>query len=290
VFSSLLATLVSDLLTLGFMASVTHNIDKVVKRLDILQRRQLPFAAKQTVKEIGFQLAKKHLPAYMKAVFDNPVPLTTKSISYKVKSNFEVELSVRSDVGKGNAPANYLAPVAMSVEDDRAYLTKFSRFVERAGVNTERPYPVPVKENLAKNRYGNVSQGEYSKVWSGLNSSLMRSIKKSDLNPSLRFGSQPRRLVGFNRNNNFRYFSKNSAGQIYMGGAIQAPPTKNSLFDRIGSGIYRIKGKDNLQLLFTYAKSHPTVPKVFDYYGTVEKFVVNRADRFLERNIVRALR
>ena len=158
-FARALATLGADLLALGFMASVTHNIDKVVKRLDILQRRQLPFAARQTVKEIGFQLAKKHVPAYMNAVFDRPVPLTTKSVSYKVKSNFEVELNVRSDVSKGNAPANYLAPVAMSVEDDKAYLTKFSRFIQKSGINPENPYPIPVKQNLAKNRYGNVSQG-----------------------------------------------------------------------------------------------------------------------------------
>ena len=282
-FLSPLATLGSDLLALGFMASVTHNIDKVVKRLDVLQRRQLPFAAKQTVKEIGFQLAKNHLPAYMKAVFDNPVPLTTKSISYKVKSNFEVELSVRSDVGKGNAPANYLAPVAMSVEDDKAYLTKFSRFIQKSGINPENPYPIPVKENLAKNRYGNVSQGEYSKVWSGLNSSLVRSRKKSDLDRSISFGGAERRMVGFNRDSNFRYFSKPDY-------RMRSTSYRQSSLFGLGDGIYRVKGRNNLQLLFTYAKSHPTVPKVFDYYGTVEKFVANRADRFLERNIVRAMR
>ncbi len=283
-FARALATLGADLLALGFMASVTHNIDKVVKRLDILQRRQLPFAARQTVKEIGFQLAKKHVPAYMNAVFDRPVPLTTKSVSYKVKSNFEVELNVRSDVSKGNAPANYLAPVAMSVEDDKAYLTKFSRFIQKSGINPENPYPIPVKQNLAKNRYGNVSQGEYSKVWSGLTvGSLIRTIKKSDLDSSISFGGAERRMVGFNRDNNFRYFSKpdyrmrgTSYRQLNMLG--------------LGDGIYRVKGRNNLQLLFTYAKSHPTAPKVFDYYGTVEKFVVNRADRFLERNIVRAMR
>lgn len=220
----------------------------------------------------------------MRAVFDNPNLFTQRSLLYKVVSNYEVQLTFKQNVGKGNDPARYLYPVTKGLPGNQAYATKFTRFVQSAGAASRSEYPIPVKENLNKNSYGKVSQGEYSKTWSGLTTSLARSRKKSQLDSSLSFGGQKRRLVGFNRNNNFRYFSKNNAGQVYMGGAIQSPPSKGSLFDKVGAGIYRIKG-DNLQLLFTYAKRKPTVPKVFDYYGFVEKNLRFRIGPMLSQNL-----
>ena len=115
------------------------------------------------------------------------------------------------------------------------------------------------------------------------------SRSKKDLDESISFGGQRRRMGGFNRNNNFRYFSKNRAGQIYMSGAIQSPPAKDSLFDIIKPGIYRIKS-NNLQLLFTYALSpKPEVPQIFDYYGFVTRTLQREADPILRSFLSRYL-
>lgn len=269
---------------------ITHNIDLVVKDLTAFQRTVLPRAAKSTVHKLGFELSKRYLPGYMKTVFKNPNNFTLRSVSYKVVSNYEVQLSFRENVPKGNDPARYLYPVLKEGGGGKkpAYATKFTRFVHSAGIASKNEYPVPVAENLAKNAYGKVSQGEYSKVWSGLTSSLARSRKKSDLNPGLSYGGRPQRMVGFNRNNNFRYFSKNRADQIYMGASIQKPPAKGSLFDKVRPGIYRIKS-NNLQLLFTYAKSQPMVPQIFDYYGFVTRTLQREADPILRSYLSRYL-
>lgn len=265
-------------------AAITHNIDAVVKGLTSYQRVDLPKAARRTVNQFGYDFAKRYVPGYMKAVFQRPNNLTLRSLNYKVVSNYEVHFDFRQNVPKGNDPARYLYPVTKGLPGNQAYATKFTRFVQSAGAASKSEYPIPVKENLNKNSYGKVSQGEYSKTWSGLTTSLARSRSKSQLDASLSFGGQKRRLVGFNRNNNFRYFSKNNSGQIFMGGAIQRPPSKGSLFDTVGAGIYRIKS-DNLQLLFTYARQQPTVPKIFDYYGFAEKTVKFRLGAMLSRNL-----
>ena len=82
------------------MADVlTHNIDQIVNRLTTFQRTALPKATRRTVSQLGFDLARKDLPQYMQAVFDNPVPFTLNSLKhptgYKVVSNYEVQLNFR---------------------------------------------------------------------------------------------------------------------------------------------------------------------------------------------------
>ena len=220
---------------------------------------------------LGFALARRDVPGYMKAVFNNPNTFTLRSLKYKVVSPYEVQLTFDQNVPKGNDPARYLYPVTKGLPGNEAYATKFTRFVHSAGIVPRDRYPIPVKENLKKNSYGKVSQGEYSKTWSGLNTSLPKSRSKSQLNKGLK---------GFNRAANFRYFSipdnRNLGGRSSRQG---------NLFD-LGEGIYRIKGRSNLQLLFTYAKRKPTVPKIFDYYGFVEKHVA----AYVPRELVRHLR
>ena len=267
-------------------AVITHNIDQVVKSLTIYQRTKLPKAARTFVNRIGYDMAKKYLPDHMNTVFESPNLLTLRSVEYKVVSNYEVQLSFRQNIGKGNDPARYLYPVLNEGGGGKkpAYSTKFTQFVHSAGIVPRDRYPVPVKGNLRKNSYGKVSQGEYSKIWSGLNTSLVKSRSRRDLDKSISFGGAPRRMSGFNRGNNFRYFS------IPDNRNFRGPGTRQtSLFD-LSDGIYRVKGRNNLQLLFTYAKSQPRVPPVFDYYGFVERALVSKAPGTFRRALAEALR
>lgn len=236
---------------------ITHNIDEVIKGLTTFQRTALPRAAKSTVHKLGYELSKRYLPGYMKTVFKNPNNFTLRSVSYKVVSNYEVQLSFRQNVPKGNDPARYLYPVLKEGGGGKkpAYETKFTRYLHAAGIAPRNLYPVPFKDNLSKNSYGKVSQGEYSKVWSGL---------------------QTTKGAG-KTGRGFRYFSKpdnRNRGRIKS--------RQGSFFD-LPDGIYRVKGRGagGVQLLFTYAKSQPMVPQIFDYYGFVTKTVKFRGDRIL---------
>lgn len=248
-------------------AAITHNIDAVVKGLTTYQRVDLPKATRRTINQFGYDFAKRYVPGYMKAVFQRPNNLTLRSLNYKVVSNYEVHFDFRQNVPKGNDPARYLYPVTKGLPGNQAYSTKFTRFVQSAGIVPRNRYPIPVKENLNKNSYGKVSQGEYSRVWTGLITSRPKRRQKSEFGP------------GFNPQSNWRYFSIPDNRNLGGGSSRQG-----SLFD-LGEGIYRVKGKSNLQLLFTYAKSQPRVPEIFDYYGFAEKTVKFRLGAMLSRNL-----
>ena len=240
---------------------ITHNIDQIVNRLTTLQRADLPRAARRTVNQLGFDLAKRYLPEYMKTVFESPNNLTMRSVEYDTVSNYEVQLSFRQDIGKGNDPARYLYPVAKTGGAGKkpAYQTKFTRYLHAAGIAPRDFYPVPFKQNLSKNSYGKVSQGEYSKVWRGL---------------------QTTKGAG-KTGRGFRYFSKPDNRNRSL-----IRTRQGSLFD-LPDGIYRVKGRgaSGVQLLFTYAREQPRVSQIFDYKGFVEKTVAFRVGPMLRRNL-----
>jgi len=232
-------------------AALKVDVDDAIKKLNLVQRTQIPFASKRTLQKLGKLIAKDKVPAHMKEVFKNPNNLTLKSLNFKMVGNYEVKLDFISNVPKGNAPANYLAPVTRGVKGNQAYETKFSRFVKKAGIVPSNFYPIPFKPNLSKNSHGKVSQGVYSKTWSGL---------------------QTTKGAG-KTGRGFRYFSvpdnRNRRG-------ISA--RQGSLFD-LPKGIYRVKGRGTggIQLLFTYAERPPTVPKIFNYYGIARTSVAKDA-------------
>ena len=78
--------------------SVTHNIDSITAKLDLLpKKRHVPYAARTTTKRLGFQLSRKDIPTYMKGQFRKPVPFTTGSVFYNAISDYEVEISINRD-------------------------------------------------------------------------------------------------------------------------------------------------------------------------------------------------
>jgi hypothetical protein len=244
-------------------AALKVEVDGLIKQLTFIEKTQIPFACKLTVRRLAKAVAKKDIPAHMKQVFQAPNSLTLRSLNYKVISNHEARLDFIEDVKKGNSPTNYLAPVTkppLGPSSTKAYETKFSRFVKKAGIVPRNFYPIPVKENLSKNSLGKVSQGEYSKAWSGLNAASSKGSRKD------RYFSIP--------DNRMRGIGKKQL----------------SLFG-LPNGIYRVKGKNNVQLLFTYAtKSAPQVPKIFDPYGVAQEKVAKRAPGIFRDALRQALK
>ncbi len=219
-------------------ATITHNIDAVLKGLDLYARTKVPKAARVAIGRLGFDIANKFVPDRMNMVFERPNQFTLKSLNYKVVSNYAVQLDFRKDVGKGNDPARYLYPSTVGAP---AYETKFSRYLHAAGIAPANYYPIPVRSNLKLNSYGKPSQGEYTKAWNGLQSrygmkskGAYRYFSVPDMRPGGQSGGLRFRSVGARRN-------------------------------PLGNGIYRVKGSSakgtlDLQLLFTYAKSKPRTP------------------------------
>ena len=252
--------------------TIEHNIDNVVKQLDIYQKSVLPKAAKTALNVMAYDLAKKHVPNYMRQVFRAPVNWTLKSVHYKVISSYEAKLYINRDPSKGNDPAYYLNPVLKEGGGQPAYETRFPRFVQKAGITSM--YPIPIRENVSKG-------GHYSAVKQGLISSRPKSYRKKDMDSSLSFGGQKRRMVGFRRGNADRYFSVPDNRAM---SALGRHGGKNPLTD----GIYRIKGNDptTLTKMFTYSPTVPTVPPIFDYFGFVGS-VVDRSFEALLREQLR---
>jgi len=240
--------------------TVTHNIDSVVKQLGIVRSRHIPYAARTTMSRLGFQLSKKDVPQLMRGSFRKPVPFTTGSVFYNRLDDYQVEISINRDKeAKKNDPKFYLRPTVPG-QSNLAYDTRFTQFLHRGNIVPRTLRPVPIKGNpgMKLNAYGNVRPSEYSRIVSGL--------------------KKPRN----EKSRNFRYFSKPDL-------RTPRPPRKGSLYDKIGQGVYRIKGygpRPTLQKLMSYTDRPISLEnQSFNYYGYVEK----RAHEYIPKEFGRLL-
>ena len=245
--------------------SVTHNIDSITRKLNFLQKRHVPYAARTTTKRLGYQLSKKDIPTYMKGVFQNPVPFTLGSVFYHPISDYEVEISINRDkVAKKNDPKFYLNPTIPG-QSSTVYDTRFTQFLHRGNIVPRTVRPVPIKGNpgMKLNRYGNVRPSEYSRIVTGL--------------------KKPRN----EKTRNFRYVS-------VPDNRTPKPPRRGSLFSKIGQGIYRIKcSSENLTLqkLMSYTRRPLTLKnQSFNYYNYVQDYSHAYIPREFSRHLAHALR
>lgn len=240
--------------------SIEFDAQALTGQLNVLQKVQIPFAANQALKQLGFEL-RGELAKYMGDVFENPVPFTLRSPRYAV-DGLTLTVSISKDGAKGQDPARYLYPV--STDDGGggkpAYITRFARAIKGIGVVDGTYYPVPYLKGrgVRVNAYGNMTPGQYQQVLAGLKAENGR--------------------TGGKRGTSWRYFSvpdqRSSRGQ--RGG-------------RLKPGIYRAKSTD-VQMLFGYARQQPTVPGIFDFAGTVERKAEKLLPSLLSKALENALR
>ena len=86
---------------------VEFDVEKLLGPLNILQKANFGYAAKQSLKVLGFKAAKTYLPDEMSRRFDSAVPYTKRSVRYGVEGQ-TLTLSINPEDQKGNAPAKYL--------------------------------------------------------------------------------------------------------------------------------------------------------------------------------------
>ena len=92
-------------------ASITFNIDKLIKKLDIIQKSHLPKAVEQALKSFGFD-ARELLQKEMKDRYREVTPYSLRSPYFR-QDGLTLLIGI-SDKGRGVSPRSYLGPTDSS--------------------------------------------------------------------------------------------------------------------------------------------------------------------------------
>lgn len=249
------------------MFTIEANISKEIQKLNRFQRLAIPEAQKKTFYKFGFVHKNRNMPEYMRKVFKNPVPFTLKSVLYKVYDENSMAFFIRKNVPKANDPAKYLYPVSKEAVSKTAYETKFSYWLRNySGLDAlKNRYPIPVLTSPAvKKRNGRMAASQYTQVKAGLE----------------KFAKGGGKVKG----NAYRYYALPSKS---------GKKTSRIGTSRIGnastSGIFRVKGKGNPELLFTLARIRPSVPTRFDFRLATQQKVNSQISSIFKMELKKVL-
>lgn len=233
--------------------NIEWDVEDLIGKVNVIEKVQLPYATQQALKRFGYLFAKEQVKREMQDAFNNPVPLTLNSVSYDAQG-YEVTFRVKQRVDKGNAPGKYLYPV--SAEDGKGrksiYETRFTRGLRKQGIVGDDYWPVPFLDGrgVRTNAYGRMSQGQYQQTLEGL-----------------------KRGTG---TGGYRYISV-------------PDQRKKRQTTTLKPGIYRIKGRNDVQMLFTYARRQPTVPAIFDMRQYALDYGAEILPSLLSKSLQRAM-
>jgi len=211
------------------MQSIKWDVEDLIGKLNIVQKTQIPYAGAQAMKRFAYLFSREQVPKEMQDVFRAPVPLTLKSVKYKA-DGLTATFTVKQKVPKGNAPGKYLYPVSSEDASGRKpiYDTRFTNGLRKKGIVGDGYWPVPFLSGRGVSiTNGRMRPGQYGDVLRGLD-------RKEPGKGGYRYISIP----------------DNRSRRPASGG--------------LSDGIYRIKGRNDVQMLFTYARTQPTVPTIFD--------------------------
>ena len=89
-------------------ASITFNVDKLIRKLDIIQKSHLPKASEQALKSLGFDL-REVLQEEMQREYESPSAWTLRSPFFR-QEGMTLTVGVSDKARSGLSPAQYLAP------------------------------------------------------------------------------------------------------------------------------------------------------------------------------------
>ena len=127
-------------------ASITFNVDRLIRKLDILQKSHLPKAAEQALKSFGFD-ARELLQMEMKDKYREVTPYSLRSPFFR-QDGLTLLIGI-SDKGRGVSPRSYLGPTDSSRGAGRNEVqpTSFAGALRaRYGIDQ---IPVPVRSSRA---------------------------------------------------------------------------------------------------------------------------------------------
>ena len=89
-------------------ASITFNVDSLIRKLDIIQRSHLPKASEQALKCLGFDL-REVLQKKMEQQYQSPSAYSLRSPFFR-QEGLTVTVGISDRSRSGLSPAQYLAP------------------------------------------------------------------------------------------------------------------------------------------------------------------------------------
>ena len=92
-------------------ASITFNVDSLIRKLDIIQKSHLPKASEQALKSLGFEL-REILQDEMRREYESPSAYTLGSLFFK-QDGMTLTVGVSDNSRSGLSPSQYLAPRQM---------------------------------------------------------------------------------------------------------------------------------------------------------------------------------
>ena len=89
-------------------ASITFNVDKLIRKLDIIEKSHLPKAAEQALKSFGFD-ARELLQREMQREYESPSAYTLRSPYFR-QDGMTLTVGISDRSNGGLSPSQYLAP------------------------------------------------------------------------------------------------------------------------------------------------------------------------------------
>jgi hypothetical protein len=138
--------------------TIEFDVERIFRRLNVLEGTQIKYAAKRSLQRFGFE-AQQHLGLQMAGRFENPVSYTLGSARYDPRliedqGSVALRLYINPDGSKGTAPATYLYPTDRGSGDSTAYTTRFGKGLSKIGVTNKFPVPY-VGGNMLPSQYKN---------------------------------------------------------------------------------------------------------------------------------------
>ena len=240
--------------------SVDLKVEKLIGKLDIIQKTQVPFAANQALKRFGFLFKTQLLPNEFNKQFDapdgfgKPVPRTLNSALYDA-DGMTLTLSFKKDAGQGISPDQYLASALLGGE---AVNTSIHSAIQKiTGM-----YPVPAYGNLKA--LGQLTQGY-------------------DVKPSY----AAKVITGLERNF-VRKQQPASGERIFAVSRVQGPVSRSGRGGLGDNRVYRVKG-GQVTTIFNLFSQTTKLDPIFDYELFVRKEAEKRLPDLISLSLQRAM-
>ena len=138
-------------------ASITFNVDKLIRKLDIIQKSHLPKASEQALKSLGFDL-REVLQEEMQREYESPSAYTLRSPYFK-QDGLTLAVGISDKARSGLSAAQYLAPTDKTggrFRKPAAPTSLDGAMLARYGI---RDIAVPVESSRAGSQFLNAKGG-----------------------------------------------------------------------------------------------------------------------------------
>lgn len=232
--------------------SIDFDVEKLIGRLDIIEKTQIPFAANLALRRFGSLLKNQLLPAEMQKSFTapdgygKPVPRTLSALLYSAEG-MTLSLDIKGQPGRASSPKEYLRSALLGGEPT---MTSLTQTVMDA---TDGRFPYPSWGNL--------------KALGALTTGF-------DIKPSFA-NKVTSSLQSLNQGKSERYVVIDKTARKGKGGLR-------------GPAIYRVKTGDRPVRIFTLGNK-PDLKPALEYEAFVRKTAEERLPSLLSLALQRAM-